>query len=117
MNEIDWNPLMILGGALTGIGLVLAVFFYFTLLVKAFQTGIFWGLGCLFLAFPVFLVFVISSWNDNGNAFLRHLGGAVLAGVGFALMTAQAWVGPDPAPEENPSPPPAMESRTPAPAP
>ncbi|WP_170113014.1 hypothetical protein [Ahniella affigens] len=67
---------------IVGIGLALVGGLW--LLVKAFQTSILWGLGCLFLA-PVQLVFIIMHWDVAKKPFLYYLAGIVIMVIGTVL--------------------------------
>lgn len=69
--------LLMLGGLIALVGGI-------WLLVKAFQTSILWGLGCLFLA-PVQLVFIIMHWGEAKKPFLIYLAGLVLVILGSVL--------------------------------
>jgi len=51
------------------------------LLVVAFKTSVWWGLGTLLLG-PVGLVFVILHWQDAKKPFLVSLAGTVLMIIG-----------------------------------
>jgi hypothetical protein len=62
------------------------------LLIKAFQTSIWWGLGYIFVPF-VSLIFVIMYWNDTKKPFLYMLGGVVLFAVGIALGASGEMAG------------------------
>ena len=70
--------LLVLGGLLMGIaGIVL--------LVKAFQVGILWGLGYVFVPF-VSLIFVFMYWHDTKKPFFYLLGGFLLVLGGLMLQ-------------------------------
>jgi uncharacterized membrane protein len=73
------TALLILGGILSIVGGI-------WLLVVAFQTSVWWGLGSLLVPF-VSLIFVIMHWQVSKKPFLISLAGTVL--VLFA-----AWKSP-----------------------
>ena len=64
------TALLILGGILSFVGGI-------WLLVVAFQTSVWWGLGSLLIA-PVSLVFTILHWQVAKKPFLISLAGTVL---------------------------------------
>ncbi len=57
---------------LMGIGIVIGVVYGIILLVKAFQTSVWWGLGYIFVPF-VSLIFVITHWQVAKKPFLMSL--------------------------------------------
>ena len=63
--------------ALLILGLILGVVGGIWLLVVAFKTSIWWGLGCLLIG-PVSLVFAVMHWQDAKKPFLISLAGTVL---------------------------------------
>ena len=71
-------PLLV-GGILVAIGS--SVWF----LVGAFRVGIWWGLGCFFLA-PVNLVFIIMHWRVAKRPFLINLAGVAAIIVGCLIL-------------------------------
>lgn len=73
-----------MGMILSILGIVIALVGGIWLLVKAFQTSILWGLGCLFLA-PVQLVFIIMHWGEAKKPFLIYLAGIILMVLGAVL--------------------------------
>ncbi len=75
----------IVGFALAGVGILLSLIFGIILLVKAFQTNIWWGLGSLFIPF-VLLIFVFMHWSAAGKTFLLYLVGSILAGAGYGVL-------------------------------
>ncbi len=70
--------LMVVGGLVCLYGLVV-------MLINAFKTSTLWGIGSLLVPF-VLLVFVIMNWSSNMKPFLIYIGGAILMGVGVAMM-------------------------------
>ena len=75
----------ILGIALMGIGFLVSTIYGIILLVKAFQTSVWWGLGSLFVPF-VSLIFVGVHWQVAKKPFLMGLIGIPLIIVGTMLM-------------------------------
>ncbi len=69
--------LMVLGGLVCAVGGI-------WILVKAFQTSVLWGLGCLFVPF-VSLVFVFTHWADTKVPFLINIGGAAVYVAGIMM--------------------------------
>ena len=67
--------------ALLVLGMILSVVGGIWLLVVAFQTGVWWGLGSLFVPF-VSLVFVIMHWQPSKKPFLISVVGTVLLIIG-----------------------------------
>jgi len=63
------------------IGLVVAIVGGIGLLIAAFKTSVWWGLGSLLLG-PVALIYVIMHWSEAKNPFLLQLGGLVVMFVG-----------------------------------
>jgi hypothetical protein len=57
----------------------------FSIVVSAWQKGILWGLGCLFLP-VVQLVYVALNWRQTKSAFFLLL-------VGFAAFVVSALIG------------------------
>jgi len=84
-----------LGLFLMFIGFVIALVYGITLLVKAFQTSLLWGLGSLFVPIVVSLVFVIVHWEVARSPFLRLLIGIPFLVLGMALMP-ESMVAPPP---------------------
>ncbi|MFK5922701.1 MAG: hypothetical protein QM496_11020 [Verrucomicrobiota bacterium] len=75
----------IIGGILMAIGGIIMVIFSIIIIIKAFKTSIWWGLGSLFVPF-VSLVFVIMNWPMCKKPFLSMLGGALIYGIGTAML-------------------------------
>ncbi|MDZ4287771.1 MAG: hypothetical protein U0984_07425 [Prosthecobacter sp.] len=86
-----------LGIILSVIGLIIALVFGIQLLILAFKTSIWWGLGYIFVPF-VSLIFVIVHWNVAKTPFLRFL-------LCIPFLVLGAVLGPKP---EMPSQVPAM---------
>ena len=73
-----------IGTILVVIGAIIALIFGIILLIKAFKTSIWWGLGYLFVPF-VSLVFVFMHWEQCKKPFLYVVAGIVLAIAGSFL--------------------------------
>jgi hypothetical protein len=73
--------------ALFYIGALVTIVTGIWLLIVAFKTSIWWGLGCFFLPF-VSLVFVILHWHDAKKPFLWGL-------VGVAMMVVPVLMQPE----------------------
>ena len=78
-----------LGMVLMGIGIVIALFYGIILLVKAFQTSVWWGLGYIFVPF-VSLIFVIAHWQVAKKPFLMSLTSIPFIVLGMVLMPESA---------------------------
>lgn len=78
-----------LGMVLIGIGAVIALVYGIILLVKAFQTSVWWGLGYIFVPF-VSLIFVITHWQVAKKPFLMSLISIPFIGLGMVLMPESA---------------------------
>lgn len=66
-------------------GFLVSLFYGISLLVRAFQTHILWGLGYIFIPFVSF-IFVIVHWDRAKSPFLRGLIAIPLVIVGVILM-------------------------------
>ena len=73
--------------ALYFIGLIISLVGGIWILVNAFKTSIWWGLGSLFVPF-VSLIFLITHWAVAKRPFLISVAGLVLAIVGAAVAAA-----------------------------
>jgi hypothetical protein len=73
--------LLILGIAIGAVGGI-------WLLVKAFQAGVLWGLGSLFVPL-VSLIFVITHWQEAKKPFLVNVAGVALMIAGVVLSPDQ----------------------------
>jgi hypothetical protein len=73
-----------MGTAILVVGLIIMLVGGIWILVNAFKTSIWWGLGSLFVPF-VSLIFVIMNWQDNKKPFFISLIGAAIYGVGAYL--------------------------------
>jgi hypothetical protein len=69
-------------------GYIAAVVAGIWLLVVAFQTGVGWGLACLFIPLAA-LVFVIAHWEDAKRPFLAQLAACVPIILGAVLAPGQ----------------------------
>lgn len=78
----------ILGAICIFIGIIIAIIFGFQLLILAFKTSIWWGLGYLFVPF-VGIIFVVANWNETKTPFLRLLLSIPFIFVGTLLVQAQ----------------------------
>src|SRR5581483_3733861 len=65
------------------------------LLVRAFKTGVGWGLAVLFIPFA-FLVYARKHWDEAKKPFLAHLAAAVCLGILFAFYFSAALNGMKP---------------------
>ena len=54
------------------IATLISLIYGFILLIRAFQAGILWGLGYIFVPF-VALIFIIVHWDDAKSPFLKSL--------------------------------------------
>jgi hypothetical protein len=84
-----------MGQMLLLVGALIAVVGSLWLLVKAFQTSVWWGLGSLFIPF-VQLIFVIMNWAECKKPFLILIAGAVLCGIGVAMVPHAQLAQPPP---------------------
>ncbi len=80
----------IVGLILLGVGGIIAVVCGIWLLVVAFKTSVWWGLGSIFVPF-VSLIFVIVHWNVAKKPFLYSLIGYVLIILGSLLMPESSF--------------------------
>lgn len=74
----------ILSIVLTCIGVLIALIFGIQLLILAFRTSIWWGLGYLFVPI-VGLIFVIANWSVAKKPFLLSLIALPFIAVGAML--------------------------------
>ncbi len=75
--------LLVLGGVVSIVGGIM-------FLVVAFRAGVGWGLGCLFLSFPVSLIFLVKYWQESKKSFFIQLAGAALLIVAAVLGSQMA---------------------------
>ena len=68
-------------------GMLVALVASIGYLVAAFRVGVWWGVGCLFVA-PVSLLFLILHWNVARKPFLISLAGVAAAFVGYYVLGA-----------------------------
>ena len=68
-------------------GLLVAIVASISFVVGAFRVGMWWGLGCLFVA-PVSLVYLIKYWRVAKRPFLIKVAGLAAALVGFFFLWA-----------------------------
>lgn len=59
------------------IGYIIIIIGGIGLLIAAFQTSIWWGLGCLLLS-PVALAFVVMNWPQAKKPFFLQLAGLAI---------------------------------------
>jgi hypothetical protein len=71
---------------LMGLGFVVMGVAQLWMLVNAFRTGLWWGLGCLLLPF-VSLLFVLLHWKMGSRPLLLLLVGAAMVFGGARLST------------------------------
>ncbi len=71
---------------LMGIGFIIAIVYGIIILIKAFQTSIWWGIASLVIPFAA-LVFVVMHWDKAGKPFLMSLLCIPFYIVGALLMT------------------------------
>ena len=80
----------IIGWILMAVGGIMALIYSIIVLIKAFQTSIWWGIGSLLIGL-VGLIFVIMHWDRAGKPFLMSLAGMALVFVGAMLMPGTAY--------------------------
>ena len=68
-------------------GLLVAIVASISFVIGAFRVGLWWGLGCLFVA-PVGLVYLIKYWRLAKRPFLVKVAGLAAALVGFFILWA-----------------------------
>ena len=66
-------------------GMLVALVSSISFLVGAFRVGVWWGLGCLFVA-PVSLVFTVVHWKVAKRPFLVNLAGVACALLGCYVL-------------------------------
>ena len=76
-----------LGLILMVIGAIISLVYGIILLIRAFQAGILWGLGYIFIPF-VSLIFVIVHWEDAKSPFLKGLLAIPFFAAGMVLIPA-----------------------------
>lgn len=74
----------VIGGLIMFVAVIASLVFGIQILIKAFQKGVLWGLGSLFVPL-VSLVFVILNWEDCKKPFLGSILAAVAMGFGAGL--------------------------------
>ena len=75
------------------IGLLIITVAYFWAIVLAFRIDVLWGLGCLFLAFPCMLVFIISYWEKCKQPLFLSLIGFLVCLAGMLVYPAiMVWM-------------------------
>jgi uncharacterized membrane protein len=75
----------VLGLILLGIGAIISLIYGISLLIKAFQVSIWWGLGYLFIPI-VPLIFVIVHWPIAKDPFLKGLIAFPFIVIGVLLL-------------------------------
>ncbi|MGJ8641652.1 MAG: hypothetical protein ACSHYA_19835 [Opitutaceae bacterium] len=75
----------VIGSMLVTVGAIISLVYGIILLVRAFQAGILWGLGYLFVPF-VSIIFVLVHWEDAKSPFLKGLLAIPFIVVGMLLM-------------------------------
>lgn len=78
------RPSLLAGAALMVVGLTVNVLSTIQYLIRAFRVGVWWGLGCLFVA-PVNLLFLVLHWPMVKKPFLVSLLGTALLAVGVVI--------------------------------
>ncbi len=76
----------IIGAISLIIGVIISVIYGIILLIRAFEAGILWGLGYIFIPF-VSLVFVIVHWEEAKSPFLKGLLAIPFLIVGLSLTS------------------------------
>jgi uncharacterized membrane protein len=71
--------------SLMAIGGIVALVGGIMFLIVAFRTGVGWGLGCLFLSFPVSLIFLVKYWQESKKSFFIQLAGTAVIIVAMVL--------------------------------
>jgi hypothetical protein len=70
------------GGRVSELAFIVSMILLFAgsimLLVEAFSESVLWGLGCLLLAFPVALLFVLTHWGQAKKAVFVQIAGMIL---------------------------------------
>jgi hypothetical protein len=79
--------LTILGGLVAAVGFLAAIIYSIRILIAAFSTSLWWGLGSLLVPF-VILVYVIMNWGAVGKFFLYSIAGTIIGWLGMFLMAA-----------------------------
>lgn len=74
------------GGLAVFFGAALALFAYIRLLIVAFRENPGHGLGCL-LCWPYVIYFLVIKWDECSGFFFIWLGGQVLQGIGYGVLT------------------------------
>ncbi len=75
----------IIGWLLMGVGGIMSLIYSIIVLIKAFQTSIWWGIGSLLIGL-VGLIFVLMHWAEAGKPFLMSLLGVGIMIAGAALL-------------------------------
>lgn len=75
----------IIGSILIVLGMIVSIFGGIWLLIEAFKTNIWWGLGCLFISF-ISLVFIIMHFDVAKKPFFISLAGTVIMIIGSLLV-------------------------------
>lgn len=73
--------------ALIAIGAVVSIVGGIMFLIVAFKEGVGWGLGCLFLSFPISLIFLVKYWQQSKKSFFIQLAGAGVLIVAVLLSS------------------------------
>ena len=79
----------IIGALLIIISIIISIYYGIILIVRAFQAGILWGLGYLFVPF-VALIFVFTHWEETKSPFLKGLIALPLVFIGIMLMPPES---------------------------
>lgn len=89
-------------GILIAVAFIAALAGFVWLLVRAFNTGLGWGLAVLFLSPFSAIAFAIKYWDQARNPFLIYIGASIAAGV-IASSMMVGWMA-DQLPDPNASP-------------
>ena len=76
----------IIGAISLIIGVIISVIYGIILLIRAFEAGILWGLGYMFIPF-ISLIFVIVHWEEAKSPFLKGLLAIPFLIVGLSLTS------------------------------
>jgi hypothetical protein len=81
------------------VGIVISLVGSIMVIVRAFRESVLWGLGCLLVPF-VYLIFVITHWQDSKKGFLIGIAGTALFFLGSMMTPAPQKHVPQPAQEQ-----------------
>jgi hypothetical protein len=78
------------------IGLVISLVGSVMVISRAFRESVLWGLGCIFVPF-VYIIFVITHWEDSRKGFMTGLAGTALFFLGVLVTPSPQKHVPQPA--------------------